>query len=159
MRNFIVYALLISYCFCWGQEVVNKRGNNGIAIGLGIVSGDQGGISTNGEIYRDIISLGIKYNFLSTVMPSDIVKEYMGTVGFKISNGLYIKAGIGKATRNEERSNFSFDEEGNSTSLGNERSYLGGLSYFFKGRGYLGWAPELFYSSQTGFGLGVNLIL
>lgn len=140
--------------------VSDRIGNKGVAIGLGFISGDEGGISANGEVYLDVFSFGFKYNLMSSIESYDIGEEYIGTIGLKIYGGVYIKAGLGTAIYNEPSriydNNIGFI--GYSEEMPNESVILIGLSLFNKGLGIVGWSPELFYSNQTGIGVGINLI-
>lgn len=136
--------------------VGERQGNRGISFSLGYNDGTLVGL----DMFFNKISVGIRYVerlYFETDTYSEFQTDIAGTLGYKINNKTYLKAGIGAAYLEPPVGSYG-SIPSSAYDYTEETSFSLGFQWFFK-LGFIGLTPEVFYSSTGGIGFAAGLAL
>jgi len=138
---------------------IEERGGNR---SLGLTVGYNGGITAGLDMFFDNISIGAHYGSKIVEDNNDVyITEVVaaGTIGFKVTDKLYIKGGIGSYydemeiwTYGSGEADQYFDEYDNMGSL----YFQAGIQTFLI-TGGIAIIPEIYYSNSSGIGISFGI--
>ena len=138
---------------------IEQRGGNR---SIGLTVGYNGGIAAGADFFFDKISIGAHYG--SKLMEDNdyvFVNEIVaaGTIGFKVSDNLYIKGGVGSYYDEIDVWSYGSDEVDqyfNMYQNDGKTYFQAGIQTFFI-TGGIALIPEIYYSNSSGIGISFGI--